>query len=505
MNRFLHLPAMMIIFRASLFCQSPHFPIEKLDSFAAKAMNDWHLMGLSIAIVKKDSVMLAKGYGFRDFENKLPVTESTVFPIASCSKTFTTALMGIAEEEGKIQLNKPVHQYFPEFQLYTDQLTRRVTAEDMLSHRTGSAAHDWAWSFNTNFPADVYLKRIKHHQPFAPFRTQFQYSNFMFFALSVLSGKLYNTTWNDLVSKKLFQRLEMNNTYSNYTTRNIQYANAALKYEFKDSFRLKTTNQMDDLLGAGSVNSTALDLCHWLQMWIGGGTYKNIQVLTPGFVKKSIESQFVVYGGINDKYPDEHFSNIGLCWFLSSYRGHYKAHHTGNIDGFSSSITFFPYDSLGIVVLTNQNGSPLIRLIPDFVADLVFNLPVRDKNSAIVALRKKFESNAKKPELINVDTISARPLFSIAKYTGRFMNAGYGEVEIVKSKKGLLLTYYNLKLVLIPKAGHRFSSHYWWEDEDGVSADGVGDVLFNFDKNDVLQSFQIPFEPTVQDIVFRKK
>src|SRR5688572_23332507 len=505
MNRFFHLLSIALIFPASLFCQSSHFPIEKLDSFVAKTMNDWNLPGLAISIVKKDSLIFAKGYGYRDYMNKLLVTENTVFPIASCSKTFTTALIGIAEKEGKIQLNKPVHQYFPEFQLYTDQLTRQVTAEDMLSHRTGSAAHDWAWAFNTNFPADVYLKRIKHHEPFAPLRTQFQYSNFMFFALSVLSGKLYNTTWNDLVSQKLFQPLEMNNTYSNFTSRNIQYANAALKYDFEDSFRLRPTNQIDDLLGAGSVNSTATDLPHWLQMWIGGGTYNNKLVLPQDFVRKSIASQFVVNDGINDKFPDEHFSNIGFCWFLSSYRGHYKAHHTGNIDGFSSSISFFPYDSLGIVVLTNQNGSPLIRLIPDFVADLMFNLPVRDKNSTLMERRKKSASNSKKPGLINVDTISARSLFSASRYTGRFMNAGYGELEITAFKNALLLTYYSLKLLLIPKGGHRFSSHYWWEDEDGVSPDGVGDVLFNFNKSGALQSFQIPFEPSVKDIIFRKK
>ena len=212
-----------------LFCQQPGFPTEKLDSFITKAMNDWHLMGLAIAIVKKDSVLLAKGYGYRDYTNKLPVNENTIFPIASCSKTFTTALIGIAEKEGKIQLNKPVHSYFPQFQLYTDQLTKEVTAEDMLSHRTGSAGHDWAWTFNTNFPEDVYLKRIKYQEPFAPLRTQFQYSNFMYFVLSALSGKLYNTTWNDLVSKKLFQPLEMNNTYSNYASRKTHDANAALE------------------------------------------------------------------------------------------------------------------------------------------------------------------------------------------------------------------------------------------------------------------------------------
>jgi CubicO group peptidase (beta-lactamase class C family) len=373
MKRILLLTFGLIYISSFTFCQSSRLPLEKLDSFVSKAMNDWHLMGLALAVVKNDSVIFTKGYGYRDYAKKLPVTQNTVFPIASCSKTFTAALMGLAEKDGKIKLAEPVHPYFPEFQFYIDELTNTVTAEDMLSHRTGSAGHDWAWSFNTNFPEDVYLKSIKYQETFAPLRTQFQYSNFMFFALSVLSGKLYNTTWNDLVSKKLFHPLDMHHTYSSYISRNHFYPDTAMSYEFNDSFLLKKTNQMDDLLGAGSVNSTAADLSHWLQMWINGGKYKNQQLLTTDFVKRSVESHFIMDGGINEPYPDEHFSNIGYSWFLSSYRGHYKAHHTGNIDGFSSSITFFPFDSLGIVVLANQNNSMLIRLIPDFVAVWYFS------------------------------------------------------------------------------------------------------------------------------------
>ena len=134
MNSLRVLFAGMIIFSNSSFSQSSQFQTEKLDSFVTKAMNDWHLMGLAIAIVKKDSVILAKGYGYRDFFNKLPVTENTSFPIASVSKTFTTALIGIAEKDGKLNLSKPVHKYFPDFQLYTEQLTNLVSAEDMLSH-----------------------------------------------------------------------------------------------------------------------------------------------------------------------------------------------------------------------------------------------------------------------------------------------------------------------------------------------------------------------------------
>ncbi len=502
MNSLRILFAGVIIFSNPSFAQSPQLQTEKLDSFVVKAMNDWHLMGLAVAIVKKDSVIMAKGYGYRDFFNKLPVTENTSFPIASVSKTFTTALIGIAEKDGKLQLNMPVHQYFPEFQLYTDQLTNTVTAEDMLCHRTGVAAHDWAWQFNTNFTKDVYLARLKYLEPFAPLRTEFQYSNFMFFALSALAGKLYNTTWNALVSEKLFQPLEMKNTFSSYVSRQ-DYSNVALKYEYKDSFRLEPTKQMDDLLGAGSINSTAADLARWLQVWINGGVYKGKEVIPTDFVRRATESHFVADGSINPRFPDEHFYDIGLCWFLSSYRGHYEAQHTGDIDGFSSSVTFFPLDSLGVVVLANQNASPLIQFVPDFIADLAFNLPVRDKNSAFVERRKKYDSSQQKLAKINADTITSKPQFSLDKYTGMFQNPGYGPLKIEVYKKALLLTYYDLKLVLIPREGHRFTSHY--QEEENASQNGVGDVVFHFDKRGSLQSFQIPLEPTVKDIIFKKE
>jgi len=483
------------------FCQQPLLSMEMVDSFITKTMSDWHTMGIAVGIIKKDSVLLVKGYGYRDFAGKLPVTGQTIFPIASCSKTFTSALLGIAANEKKIQLDKPVNHYFPKFQLYTEKLTQQATIEDLLSHRTGLAGHDWAWTFNTNFPEDVYLKRIKYLEPFAALGTKFQYSNFMYFALSALSAKLYSKSWSDIVKEKFFETMEMNNSYGSFTSLKKK-ENIALSYQYKDSFQLKKSNQMDDLMGAASINSTASDLIHWLQMWINGGTYKNKQILTPQFVKKAISSQIVVYHGLSNQFPDEHFMNMGLSWFLSSYRGHYKANHTGNIDGFSSSITFFPYDSLGIVVLTNQNNSPLINLVPVFIADLFFNLPIRDKNSIMLASQNKDSGKPMVATIINIDTITKKPAFALSRYTGHFQNPGYGLIKIENYKKALLLTYYDLKLVLLPKGGNSFSSHYFEEGE--IETDGVGDVVFNLDKTGI-HSFHIPFEPAVKNIVFRRQ
>src|SRR5687768_58016 len=111
MKKLIFLLIGMIMVCHNTFGQQSVISREKLDSFITKTMSDWHTMGLAVGIINKDSVLLVKGYGYRDFGGKLPVTGQTIFPIASCSKTFTAALLGIATKEGKLQLDKPVNHY----------------------------------------------------------------------------------------------------------------------------------------------------------------------------------------------------------------------------------------------------------------------------------------------------------------------------------------------------------------------------------------------------------
>jgi len=326
----------------------------------------------------------------------------------------------------------------------------------------------------------------------------------MFFALSVLAEKVYNKKWNELVAEKFFGPLEMKNSFGSSAVLNSR-DNMSLTYSFRDSFQLNETKQMDDLLAGGAMLSTSTDLTHWLQMWINGGMYKDHRILSKEYAIRAITSEIVVEGDINPGSADEPFMNMGLSWFLSSYRGHYKVHHTGNVAGYSSSITFFPYDSLGIVVFANQNGSPLIRLIPNYIADIVFDLGIHDKNSAMLMRRKQFDAMRKDAPRINPDTIAKRALFPLTKYCGEFFNPGYGPVTITPYNNGLLLSYFGLKLVLFPKeAGNSFSSHHF-EDNIIFSTWGEGDVLFLPTKKDDIQSFSISFEPEVKAILFTKK
>src|SRR5216683_5757745 len=131
-------------FTSSLQAQGPAAPridvTQKLagfDAFMEKTLKDWNAPGIGVGIVVGDKLVFAKGYGFRDYEKKLPITANSLYPIASNTKLFTAVAAGLLVEEGKLTWDRPIRESIPSIQFYDSALNNTVTLRDMLSHRTG--------------------------------------------------------------------------------------------------------------------------------------------------------------------------------------------------------------------------------------------------------------------------------------------------------------------------------------------------------------------------------
>jgi CubicO group peptidase (beta-lactamase class C family) len=107
-----------------------------------KTLKDWNAPGIGVGVVVDDKLVFAKGYGYRDYGKRLPVTPQTLFPIASNTKLFTAVAAGFLVEEGKLTWNRPVRESVPSIRFYDDALNNSITLRDMLSHRTGIMRHD---------------------------------------------------------------------------------------------------------------------------------------------------------------------------------------------------------------------------------------------------------------------------------------------------------------------------------------------------------------------------
>src|SRR5580765_8536714 len=103
------------------------------DAFIEKTLKDWNGPGLGVGVIVGDKLVFAKGYGYRDYEKKLPITAQTLFPIASNTKLFTAVAAGSLVEEGKLTWDQPIRESVPTIEFYDNALNNTVTLRDMLA------------------------------------------------------------------------------------------------------------------------------------------------------------------------------------------------------------------------------------------------------------------------------------------------------------------------------------------------------------------------------------
>ncbi|MBS1655343.1 MAG: beta-lactamase family protein, partial [Bacteroidetes bacterium] len=200
-------------------------PFKGIDTAFQRVLKDRKAAGFAVAVVKNNEIIYAKGFGYRDYENKIPVTPNTLFAIGSCTKAFTASLMGLLNKDGKLDYDKPARDYLPKLEFYNNELNDGATVRDLMCHRTGLPRHDYSWYLFTTTSRDSILQRIKYMEPTAPLREIWQYNNFGFFIQGMIAEKIFGKSWEQNVKEKLFTPLGM--TASNFSIHTMEKSNDA--------------------------------------------------------------------------------------------------------------------------------------------------------------------------------------------------------------------------------------------------------------------------------------
>ena len=437
------LTILLVTFSFTVFAQkkvAPQAnPLAGIDTTLERILKERKAAGFAVAVIEKNKIIYAKGFGYRDYEKKLPVTPNTLFAIGSCTKAFTSMLIGLLNKDGKLDYDKPAREYLPDLKFFNTELNNQVTVRDLMCHRTGLPRHDYSWYLFNTASRDSLLQRIQYMEPTAAIRQTWQYNNFMFLLQGMIAEKITGKSWEQNIKEKFFIPLGM--TSSNLTIKDLEKSKEpALGYNlYKDSLIKKTDYyNINAMSPAGSINSSVNEMANWVITWINGGKLNGKEIFPAVYMKEAMSSQMITGGALPDKEkPDIHFSNYGFGWFLASYRGHYRVEHGGNIDGFSASTCFFPSDSIAIIVLTNQNGSAIPSIVRNTIADrMLKEKPVdwlADRNAADAKAKEaeaKAESNKKK---------GTAPSHILKDYEGLFNHPGYGTMDIAVQKDSLFI------------------------------------------------------------------
>ncbi len=239
------------------------------DKFVADAIEAWEVPGLAMAVVVDGEIVLAQGFGWRDVDNKLPVTSQTLFAIGSCGKAFTSLVIGTLVDQGQVDWDTPVKDYIPGFRLYDPTASELLTPRDMLTHRCGLPRHDRLWLNNGSSREEI-VNRLAFLEPNETLRAKFQYNNLMYVLAGCLIERLTDGTWEEAVHQRIFQPLGMKR--SNFSVLDSQNdADFALPYTEKDNGIQPTSFRDLGLIGpAGGINSSVEDMSLRRAAWWGG-------------------------------------------------------------------------------------------------------------------------------------------------------------------------------------------------------------------------------------------
>jgi CubicO group peptidase (beta-lactamase class C family) len=480
-----------------------------LDAKFQTLLTDWKTPGFAVAIVEKNKIVYAKGFGYRDYEKKTPVTPNTLFAIGSCTKAFTSSLLGILRNENVLDFDKSPRTYLPELKFFNPEMDNLITVRDMMCHRTGLPRHDYSWYYFPTDSRDSLIMRIQFQEPSAGIREKYQYNNFMFMLQGSIIEKITGKTWEENVSEKLFKPLGMSD--SNLSIESLEMSNdAASGYYLKSDSIIEKIDyyHIKALSPAGSINSSVNDMAKWVITWINGGKFDGKEVVPASYVSEAISSQMVASSALPSKeYPDQYLSNYGFGWSLSSYRGHYRVQHGGAIDGFSALTCYFPSDSIGIIVLVNQNGSTVPSIVRNIAADRMMKLNVIDWNKNLLADSEKALKLQKEAETKAVSNRKSGtvPSQNLSEFAGKYFNPGYGTIKIVAERDSLF------SIMPLKK---QWLKHYHYDifqpfeiTKKGIDTSENSELRFNFHTNNLgeIEAVSIKFEPSLDPIEFKQQ
>jgi CubicO group peptidase (beta-lactamase class C family) len=479
-----------------------------IDAKLQALLSVWHTPGFAVAVVEKNKIVYAKGFGFRDFEKKIPVTPNTLFAIGSCTKAFTSSLLGILKNENLVDLDKSPVTYIPDLKFYNKEMDNLITIRDLMCHRTGLPRHDYSWYLFPGDSRDSLMRRIQYMEPSAGIREKYQYNNFMFMLQGLIAEKVTRTSWEENISDRFFKPLGMSG--SNFTIEALKRSeDGAFGYTLKKDSIIERTDyyRIRGMSPAGSINSSVNDMSKWLITWINGGKFEGKEIIPASYITEAISAQMVSSGSLPSKEnPDLNFSDYGFGWGVSSYKGHYRVQHGGAIDGFSALASFFPTDSIGIVILVNQDGSTIPSVVRNIIIDRMLKLPYFDWNKYLLSERDKALKAQKEAEVKTVSDRIAGTLLShkLNEYTGKFSNPGYGTIKVLAEKDSLFAVFPIKKLWL---------KHYHYDIFKPYEVTGKGidttvnsELRLNFRTNDAgeIDFISTKIEPSVKPVEFKR-
>ncbi len=419
----------------------------QIDALVEKTLTTFNVPGIAVAIVKDGKVIHEKGYGIRSIATNQKVDAHTLFGIASNSKAFTGAALGMLADEGKIKWTDRVVDYIPGFQLYNPYVTMNFTIADLLTHRSGlglGAGDLMIWPDSNSFTKNDIIHNLRFLKPVSDFRTKYDYDNLLYIIAGEVIAKASGLSWEEFIETKIMKPLGMSESAASIQRSNKSniidpHAPVDGKLKVLDVHWSEIAN------AAGGIYSSVHDMSKWVIMQLNNGQYgdglKN-RIFSENAQQEMWAPHTIIPVGRNTPY-NTHFAAYGYGWRLNDEMGYKTVSHTGGLSGIVTQVTLIPELNLGIMVFTNQQVGAAFTAITNTIKDSYFKMPAVDRIREFHDRVLASETNAQKITDNIWKEVAEQQKLVVSKvdlnsFAGTYNDPWFGDI-IISLKGGKLL------------------------------------------------------------------
>jgi CubicO group peptidase (beta-lactamase class C family) len=424
-------------------------PLPLIDATVESTLKRWKVPGIVVVVVRRGEEPLIRAYGKASADKSM--SADMLFPIASCTKSFTATLIAKLVQDKKLSWDDRVEG----FTLADEKANAQLTLRDCLSHRTGLVGHDLLW-YRAAWPLDESLKRASRLPLDLPFRQTFRYCSLPVSAAGRAIAVREKMPWQDLVKTHLTDKLDMPSVvFTTNEAKSSKHPRATGHRRTGDTVEAMPEYAMAEPNPAGSMYLTAGDAAKWLTFHLEAGKPVLTAAAHAELFRPNIDLQWDAE--LRRTNPKTEKMSYGLGWLLYDYRGRRVAAHGGKIDGFRTHFALFPDDGLGIALFNNLHDTTMNQALANTIADRQFNLPALDWNE--IFLKAEADTAAERSELLKNREAARKgvvPSQPIAAYAGSFEHPAYGHLNVTVEKSKLTLKWSTFTVQLEPWDGEAF-------------------------------------------------
>jgi len=412
----------------------------QLDRLTERVLKEFNVPGIAVAVVRDDKVIHMKGYGVRSVATGEKTDENTLFAIASNTKAFTVAALGILIDEGKLSWDTRVIDIIPEFRLYNPYVTEDFLIRDLLSHRSGlgeGAGDLMSWPDSAMFTTAEIIHNLRYLKQTSSFRTKYDYDNLLYIVAGEVVARVSGMSWEDFVESRIMEPLGMDGS-STSIKRLKDRANIIDAHVPVDG-KLQVVAKQEGKIhnSVGGIYSNITDLSKWVMLQINHGSYG--QTLDKQIFSEEVHREMWTPQTIRTVSSDTpyraSFAAYGLGWYLTDINGYLQVYHTGTHSGIVTRVTMLPELRLGIIVLTNQQEDAAPKAITNAIMDGVLGISGNDRVAMLKEKMLKDKAEAKEITDRVWATVKARRRELFAEidqqaFIGTYTDAWFGDVFI---------------------------------------------------------------------------